>query len=58
VIRLFIPADFIYKYDSATVADMFLPSSNVENGALLSAGNIKVLNASGSEPMSLVFTGC
>lgn len=58
VIRLFIPDDFIYQFSSATVSDMFLPSSTLQNGASLSAGNIKVIPASGSTPMSLVFTGC
>jgi len=29
VIRLFIPDDFVYKFDSATVSDMFLPQGTM-----------------------------
>jgi hypothetical protein len=58
VIRLFFPEDFVYKYDSATVSDIFLPSTSLQNGASLTSNNIVVLPANGSVPMSLVFNGC
>lgn len=57
-IRLFFPDDFLYKYDTATASDIFLPSNNLQNGDPLPQGNIIVIPKNGSVPMSLVFTGC
>lgn len=58
MIRLFFPDDFVYKYDSATVSDIFLPTTSLQNGASLTSDNIIVIQRNGSTPMSLVFNGC